>query len=183
MAVPPRVPPRRRAPATRGAEPSAPQTAPAKPPTASSHWPNAKPIATATAAAATRATGARRSTPAAASPIAAPSPTRIPTVYQSPIRARSVVACVSAAQRSALGLQAVDHGERERGSSRPVDDAGVEGDADVADRPRDDRPFVDDRARADPVDAEDADLGVVDERGHKKAAELARARHGERRVA
>src|SRR5207237_270051 len=149
----PRVPPRRRAPATSGAEPSAPQTAPARPPTASSHWPNAKPIATETAAATTSATGARRSTPTAVSPIAAPSPTRIPTVYQSPIRARSV---------DALGLQAVDHGEREGRGARAVDDAVVERDADVADGSRDDRSLVHDRARADPVDAEDADLGVVD---------------------
>ena len=52
---------------------------------ASSHCQNAKPIATATAAATTAAGITRRSAPAAATPNAAPSPARIPIVYQDPI--------------------------------------------------------------------------------------------------
>ena len=40
-------------------------------------------------------------------------------------------------------------------------------------------PSTDDGARGDPVDAEDADLGVVDERRDEEPAELAGARDGE----
>ena len=82
--MPPGVPPRLSVPRTSGAEPIAPQTAPAAPPTASSHWPNTSPIATAAATATTSPASARRSTPVAATPIEAPRPTRIPIVYQSP---------------------------------------------------------------------------------------------------
>ena len=55
----------------------------------------------------------------------------------------------------------------------------VEGDRDVADVADDDLPVANDGARADPVDPEDSDLGVVDERSDEDAAELAGARDGE----
>ena len=53
------------------------------------------------------------------------------------------------------GFEARDHVERERRRPRPVDDAMVERDRDVADLADDDLPVADDGARADPVDAED----------------------------
>ena len=52
-------------------------------------------------------------------------------------------------------LQPRDHGERERGGARAVDDAVVERDADVADRAHDDLAVADDGARRDAVHAED----------------------------
>ena len=74
------------------------------------------------------------------------------------------------------GLEAGDHVERERRRPCPVDDAVVEGDRDVADLADDDLAVANDGARADPVQAEDRHLGMVDERRHEEAAELARAR-------
>ena len=49
--------------------------------------------------------------------------------------------------------------------------------------PHDDLAVAHDRARRDAVHAEDADLGVIDERCHEEAAELAGARDGEGRAA
>ena len=81
------------------------------------------------------------------------------------------------------GLEAGDHVQRERRRPRPVDDAMVEGDRDVADVANNDLSVDNDGARGDPVDSEDADLGVIDERRHEDAAELAGTRDGERAVA
>src|SRR5581483_9727194 len=81
------------------------------------------------------------------------------------------------------GFQPGDHGERELGGARAVDHTVVERDADVADRARDDLAVADDRPLGDAMDAEDGDLGMVDERRDEHAAELAGARDGERRAA
>ena len=91
------------------------------PPTASSHCQNAKPIATATAAATTSAASARRSAPVAATPIDAPSPTRIPIVYQSPIAAASVAPWFT--PRPAIGAYALSprlEGARMSDDPRPL---------------------------------------------------------------
>ena len=59
----------------------------------------------------------------------------------------------------------------------------VERDGDVADPPGDELALPHDGALGDPVDAEDADLGVVDQRRHQQAAELPGARDAEGRAA
>ena len=59
----------------------------------------------------------------------------------------------------------------------------VERHRDVPHRPHDDLAVAHDGSVGDAVEAEDRDLGVVDERRHEQPAELARARDGERRVA
>src|SRR5437899_7571583 len=173
-AVPPRVPPRRKAPATSGAEPSDPQIAPTSPPTASSHWPKAKPIATATTAAATSPNSARRNNPVAATPSAVPSPTKMPIVYQAPM---------ATSLRPGLMVEPGDHGKRELRCPRAVDDAMVERDADIPHRAHDYFAVAHDRARPDAMDAEDADFGVVHERRHEQAGKLAGTGHRERRAA
>ena len=73
--------------------------------------------------------------------------------------------------------------QRERRRPRPVDDAMVERDRDVANVADDDLTVDNDGARGDPVDSEDADLGMVHERRHDEAAELPGARDGEGAVA
>ena len=55
----------------------------------------------------------------------------------------------------------------------------VEGDRDVADAAYDDLPVAHDRPLHDAVDAEDPDLGMVDERRHEEPTEPAGARDGE----
>ena len=87
------------------------------------------------------------------------------------------------ASGSGTRLELLDHVEAERGGAHPVDHAVVEGHGEIPDRPHDDLAVADDRALADPVDAEDRDLGVVHERRHEEPAEPACARHGERRAA
>src|SRR5581483_4888287 len=84
---------------------------------------------------------------------------------------------------SALTRQLTDHGERELGGARAVDDAMVERHRDVPDRPHYDLTVAHDRSLGDPVHAEDRDLRVVHERRHEDAAELAGARHREGRTA
>ena len=59
----------------------------------------------------------------------------------------------------------------------------VERDRDVANVADDDLTVDNDGARGDPVDSEDADLGMVDERRDDEAAELPGTRDGERAVA
>src|SRR5437870_3879445 len=90
--------------------------------------------------------------------------------------ARPLVGVVSDA------FEAADHGEAELGRSRAVDDAVVEGDRDRPGGPGDDLAVPDDRPLGDSADAQDRDLGVVDDRRRQQAAELARARDGERRA-
>ena len=84
--------------------------------------------------------------------------------------------------RGEVGLEARDHVERERRRPRPVDDAVVERDRDVADRAHDDLAVADDGARADPVDRRGSPTsGWLTSGVTSEAAELAGARDGERR--
>src|SRR5512140_2411451 len=85
----------------------------------------------------------------------------------------------SAASRA----EAPDHGEGERGRTRPVDDPVVERDRDVAHLPYDDLAVAHDRSWPDSMHSEDRDLGMIDERRDDQAAELAGARHREGRSA
>src|SRR5580765_8926658 len=59
----------------------------------------------------------------------------------------------------------------------------VEGDRDVTGPGRRELAVADDRAFCDPTDAENRDLGVVDDRRLEQPGELARARDRERRAA
>src|SRR6266566_875727 len=80
------------------------------------------------------------------------------------------------APASAL-LEPADDGEPELGRAGAVDDAMVERDGHVADLRRDDLAVSHDRPRPDASDAENRDLGVIDDGRLQEAAELARARH------
>ncbi len=76
-----------------------------------------------------------------------------------------------------------DDGEPELGGSRAVDDPVVERERDVADLRDSELALADDGSRRNSPDAEDRDLGVVDDRCLEEAGELARARDGEGRAA
>ena len=78
-------------------------------------------------------------------------------------------------QRSRLALlKPGDDCEAEVGRALAVDDAVVERHGDVPHRPRDDLAVANDRALVDPVDPEDRDLGMVDERRDEQTGGLAR---------
>ena len=79
-------------------------------------------------------------------------------------------------------MEALDHGEPELGGAGAVHDAVVERDGDVADLPHGDLAVAHDGPRGDPADAEDADLGVVDDRRLEEAAEPAGTRDGKGRI-
>src|SRR4029077_10410642 len=64
-----------------------------------------------------------------------------------------------------------------------VDDAVVEGDGDRARRAGDDLAVADHGPLGGAADAEDADLGIVDDGRRQKAAQLASTRDGEGRAA
>src|SRR3954447_16691918 len=88
--------------------------------------------------------------------------------------------------RSSLSLAALepaDHRKPELGRTGAVDDAMVERERDVGDAAHDDLAGAGDRAVGDPTDAQDRDLGMVDERRLEEPGELARARDGEGRAA
>ena len=61
-------------------------------------------------------------------------------------------------------MQLLDHVEAERRRAHAVHDAVVEAHGDVAYLPDGDLTVSDDRAVGDAVEAEDRDLGMVDER-------------------
>src|SRR6266566_735394 len=179
--VPPTVPPRRRVPAASGTPPSPPSTPPIAPPSASFQSPSAKPTAIPPAAPIRIASSAPgrvlASQAAATTATPAPIPAATPIRYHSHIRSSVVLESWLPA-----GLEAADHCEAELGRPCPVDHAVVEGDRDRSGRSSDDLAVPDDRTLGDSADAEDPDLGVVDDRGRQQAAELAGARDGERRA-
>src|SRR6266566_1209199 len=179
--VPPTVPPRRRVPAASGTPPSPPSTPPIAPPSASFQSPSAKPTAIPPAAPiriASSATGRVLASQAAAmTATPAPIPAATPIRYHSHIRSSVVLESWLPA-----GLEAADHREAELGRPRPVDDAVVEGHRDRSGRAGDDLAAPNGRPLRDSADAEDPDLGVVDDRGRQQAAELAGASDGERRA-
>src|SRR5437667_312181 len=179
--VPPTVPPRRRVPAASGTPPSPPSTPPIAPPSASFQSPSAKPTAIPPAAPIRIASSAPgrvlASQAAAMTATPAPIPAATPIRYHSHIRSSVVLESWLPA-----GLEAADHRQAELGRSRAVDHAMVEGDRDRSGRASDDLAAPDDRPLGDSADAEDPDLGVVDDRGRQQAAELAGARDGERRA-
>ena len=72
-------------------------------------------------------------------------------------------------------FEPADDVEPELGRARAVDDPVVEGQREVADLRRDDGAVAHDRARADAADAQDRDLGMVDDRRLEEAPELAGA--------
>ena len=80
-------------------------------------------------------------------------------------------------------MQLLDHVEAEGSGSDSVDDPVVERDRDVSHGADDDLTVADDRPLDDPVEPDDRDLGVVDERRDQEPAELACARDRDRRVA
>src|SRR6266566_7344117 len=180
--VPPTVPPRRSVPAASGTPPSPPSAPPIAPPTASFQSPSAKPTAIPTAAPIRIASSAPgrvlASQPAATTAMPAPIPAATPIRYDSHIRSSVVLESWLPA-----GLEATDHGEAELGRPRAVDDAMVEGNRDRSGRAGDDLAVADDRPLGDAADAEDPDLGVVDDRRRQQAAELPCARDGEGRAA
>src|SRR5512132_3414551 len=179
--VPITVPPRRRVPAASGTPPSPPSTPPIAPPSASFQSPSAKPTAIPPAAPIKIASSAPgrvlASQAAAMTATPAPMPAATPIRYHSHIRSSVVLESWLPA-----GLEAADHREAELGCPCAVDDAVVEGDRDRSGRAGDDLAAPDDRPLGDSADAEDPDLGVVDDRGRQQAAELAGARDGERRA-
>src|SRR6478672_9655900 len=196
--VPTVVPPRRNVPAASGTPPRPPSTPPIAPPTASCQPPSARPTPTPAAAPisiATRAPGlVRASQPAAASATPTPMPAATPIRYHSHIRASvGAVPGVSECERrprlelSALlrpaELEAADHRETELGRSSAVDNPVVEGDGDRARRAGDDLAAAGDGTLGDAADAEDPDLGVVDDGRRQESAQLAGARDGEGRAA
>src|SRR5207253_3105396 len=172
VAVPPRVPPRLSVPATSGVAPTVPHAAPTAPPIACPQCQTSKPTAAETRAAGSTARAGRRATATARTPSAVPMPTRIPIVYQAPI----------AGILGASG-EPPDHGQGEGGGARAVDDPVVERQAEVPHRANDDLAVLDDGAGPDPVDTEDRDLRMVDQRRHEQSRELSGAGHCERRAA
>ena len=70
------------------------------------------------------------------------------------------------------GGELLDHRQRELGRACAVDHAVVECRRDVADLADDDLSATHDRAGCDPVDPEDRNLRVIDERRDDHAAEL-----------
>ena len=93
-------------------------------------------------------------------------PRRSRSVYQSPMHHECTIRW--------LRLQPGDHREGELRGPCAVDDAVVERDADVPHGAHDDLAVAHDRARRDAMNAEDPDLGMVDERRHEEAPRACR---------
>ena len=99
------------------------------------------------------------------------------------LRGKRAYGCEAPLQCTDRPLEAADHIEAERPCTHAVDDAMVEGDRHVPHLADDDLAVPHDRPRPDPVEPENRDLRMVDQRRHEEAAELSGARDGEGRVA